>query len=206
MRKHPTGRSGITTGVSVALMLIILILAGSASYLAFSQGTAGPSTTSSTTDSVTTFYPSNTTSSSLTSTTSSLSTSSSSSSSSTSSSSSLSSTSTTSLTDSTSSVLLNSSQVQVIIPEGIENIANKISFEPINITVVIGVNNTIVFANHDDQEHILESTSWPQGGTPFQFYSLPGQNNALTLTTPGKYTYFCEWHPIWMDGTITVIA
>src|SRR3984957_12973634 len=171
-------------------MLIILILAGSASYLAFSQGTAGPSTTSSTTDSVTTFYPSNTTSSSLTSTTSSLSTSSSSSSS-TSASSSPSSTSTTSLTSSTSSVLLNSSQVQVIIPEGIENVANKISFEPINITIVIGVNNTIVFANHDDQEHILESTSWPQGGTPFQFYSLPGQNNALTLTTPGKYTYFC---------------
>lgn len=202
MRLHPTDRLGITTGVSVALMLIILVLAGSASYLAFSQGTTGPSTTS-TTDSVTTYYPSNTTSSSLT--TNPISTSSSSSSSSTSSTSS-SSGSTTSVTDSTSSVLLNSSEVQVIIPAGIEVLANKVSFEPINITIVIGVNNTIVFTNHDDQEHILESTSWPQGGQPFQFYSLPGQSNSLTLTTPGKYTYFCEWHPIWMDGTITVIA
>jgi plastocyanin len=193
----------MTTGVSVALMLIILVLAGSASYLAFSQGTAGPSTTS-TTDSVTTYYPTNSTSSSLT--TSPTSTSSSSSSSSTSSSPPSSSGSTTSVTDSTPSVPVNSSQVQVIIPAGIEVLANKVSFEPINITIVIGVNNTIVFSNHDDQEHILESTSWPQGGQPFQFYSLPGQNNILTLTTPGKYTYFCEWHPIWMDGTITVIA
>jgi len=195
----------MTTGVSVALMLIILVLAGSASYLAFSQGTTGPSTTSttSTTDSVTTFYPSNTTSSSLT--TNPISTSSSSSSSSTSSPSS-SSGSTTAVTHSTSSVLLNSSEVQVIIPAGIEVLTNKVSFEPINITIVIGVNNTIVFTNHDGQEHILESTSWPQSGQPFQFYSLPGQSNSLTLTTPGKYTYFCEWHPIWMDGTITVIA
>jgi plastocyanin len=94
----------------------------------------------------------------------------------------------------------------VIIPPGIENVTNKVSFEPINITIVIGVNNTIVFVNHDDQEHILESTAWPQDGQPFQFYSLPESINALTFTTPGKYTYFCEWHPIWMDGTINVIA
>ncbi|MGA2665733.1 MAG: plastocyanin/azurin family copper-binding protein [Nitrososphaerales archaeon] len=104
----------------------------------------------------------------------------------------------------------------MIIPPGIENIANKVSFEPINITVVIGVNNTIFFTNHDDQEHILETTSWPTQGQPFQLYSLPGTGNAcvptgpdqncVTLTAPGTYTYFCEWHPIWMDGTINVVA
>ncbi|MDA4114210.1 MAG: cupredoxin domain-containing protein [Thaumarchaeota archaeon] len=203
MRQRSTDRLGMTTGVSVAIMLLILVLAGTASYLAFSQGTIGPSTTSSTSSSVTTVYISNTTSSSTP--TSSVSTSASSSSSS-SSTSSRSSSSASSATVSTSSVTLNSSEVQVIIPQGIENIANKISFEPINITIVIGVNNTIVFTNHDDQEHILESTSWPQDGQPFQFYSLPGQSNSVTFATPGKYTYFCEWHPIWMDGTITVIA
>jgi plastocyanin len=196
----------MATGVSVAIMLLILVLAGSASYLAFSQGTTGPSTTSTTSSSVTTLYPSNTTSSSTNSTNPVSTASSSSSSSSSSSTSSHSSASTSSATVTTSSVTINSSEVQVIIPQGIENIANKISFQPINITIVIGVNNTIVFTNHDDQEHILESTSWPQDGQPFQFYSLPGQSNSVTLTTAGKYTYFCEWHPIWMDGTITVIA
>jgi plastocyanin len=94
----------------------------------------------------------------------------------------------------------------VIIPPGIENLANKVSFEPINVTIVIGVNNTIVFINHDDQEHILESTAWPTDGQPFQFYSLPGSSNSVTFTTPGEYTYFCEWHPIWMDGSINVVA
>ena len=104
----------------------------------------------------------------------------------------------------------------MIIPPGIENLANKVSFQPINITIVIGVNNTVFFTNHDDQEHILESTAWPTNGQPFQLYSLPGTGNAcvltgilancVTFTTPGKYTYFCEWHPIWMDGTINVVA
>jgi plastocyanin len=96
--------------------------------------------------------------------------------------------------------------VLVIIPPGIENIANKVSFEPINITIKIGVNNTVVFFNNDDQEHILESTSWPTNGQPFQLYSFPGKTVTVTLTTPGKYTYFCEWHPIWMDGVINVVA
>lgn len=94
----------------------------------------------------------------------------------------------------------------VVIPPGIQDLANKVSFEPINITVVIGVNNTIVWLNNDNEEHILESTSWPTNGQPFQFYSLPGKTNAVTFTTPGIYTYFCEWHPIWMDGTINVKA
>jgi len=189
-------------------MLIILILAGSASYLAFSQGTTGfLSVSSSTTTTVTTYYPSNSTTGSSSSGSITTLPSSSSSIASSSSSTSSASSSTQSVRDSTSSsVALNSSEVLVIIPPGIENVTNKVSFEPINITIVIGVNNTIVFVNHDDQEHILESTAWPQNGQPFQFYSLPESSNALTFTTPGKYTYFCEWHPIWMDGTINVIA
>jgi plastocyanin len=104
----------------------------------------------------------------------------------------------------------------VIIPPGIENIANHVKFDPFNITIVVGVNNTVFFANHDDQEHILEPATWPLNGQTFQFYILPGTGNTcvstgpfancITFTTPGKYTYFCEWHPIWMDGVINVVA
>ncbi len=177
-------------------MVAILALAGSAAYLSFTQGLGGTST-SSTAPAVTTYHPTGTASSSTSSTSSSTVVPSSSSSSST---------VTGSLTSQSTSSSVNKSQVIVVIPPGIEDLANKVSFEPINITVVIGVNNTIVFNNHDDLEHIIESTSWPSNGQPFQFYSLPGSSMAVTLTTPGTYTYFCEWHPIWMDGSIVVLA
>ena len=178
-------------------MVVILALAASASYLAFSQGSGGtlPVTTLPTTSSS---QPA-TSSTSSTSSVSTFSTVSGTGSSKTTS-------STVTTTFDQTSAASNASEVTVIIPPGIENVANKVSFEPISITIVIGVNNTIVFVNHDDQEHILESTAWPTDGQPFQFYSLPGSSNSVTFTTPGEYTYFCEWHPIWMDGSINVVA
>lgn len=185
-------------------MVVIVCLAAAAVYLSFMPTPSGGSPSTSSVQQT------------------GVSTSSASSSSVTSLSTSILSTSTTSLFDSTSttssvsrstlttsgsaSVSLNSTEVLVIIPPGIQDLANHVSFEPVNITVVIGVNNTIVWLNNDNEEHILESTSWPSNGQPFQFYSLPGKTNAVTFTTAGTYTYFCEWHPIWMDGTITVKA
>jgi len=154
---------------------VILLIAAGAVFLSFSQGTGSPPTTSS--SAVTSGQSTGSPTSSRTSTTASQ----------------------------ASSSYVNKSQVIVVVPPGIEDLANKVSFEPINITVVIGVNNTVVFVNHDDLEHIIESNAWPSNGQPFQFYSFPGQSNTITLTTPGKYTYFCEWHPIWMDGTIIVL-
>jgi plastocyanin len=204
LRFRSQGRQGIASRASVVLMLAILLVGGGASYLAFSQGTSGPFTTSTTPD-VTTYHPTGSTSTA----TSSFSIPSSQTSS-------LTTSSTTSAQSDQTTSQHNASQVEIIIPPGIENVANKVSFEPINVTLKIGVNNTIFFMNNDDQEHILESTSWPSNGQPFQVYSLPGDYNScvktgntpncLTLTTPGKYTYFCEWHPIWMDGTINVVA
>ncbi len=187
--------------IAVALLVVIVALAGSAVYLAFSQSGGGVNT-----GTVISSNTSTSSSSTSSSTTSSISSSASASTSSSSPSSSRTSTASSASASKSSSVSLNSTEVLVIIPPGIQDLANKVSFEPINITVVIGVNNTIVWLNNDNEEHILESTSWPQSAQPFQFYSLPGETNAVTFTTPGKYTYFCEWHPIWMDGTINVIA
>jgi len=205
MGQRSAGRTAISSRVAVVITVVILALAGTASYLAFSDGTGGQLTTSS----VTSASQSHTASSTGSSTASSLTSTSSTSCigcsyTTTTSASATSPTSSRSTTS--SSTFSNASEVIVIIPPGIENLANKVSFEPINITIVIGVNNTIVFINHDDQEHILESTAWPTDGQPFQFYSLPGSSNSVTFTTPGKYTYFCEWHPIWMDGSINVVA
>lgn len=100
----------------------------------------------------------------------------------------------------------------IIIPPGIQNADAKqenITFDPFNLKVVVGVNNTIYFYNADMQDnlgHVIESVSWPSGGQTFAFPILPGQVYNFTLTTPGTYDYNCEWHPVWMTGTITVVA
>jgi plastocyanin len=187
------------------MVVVILAVAGTASYLAFSHGAGGLLSASSVTSASESNTASGTESSTVSSLTGTSSTTCIACSYGTTTSTSVPS-STSSRSTTTSSTYSNASEVMVIIPPGIENLANKVSFEPINITIVIGVNNTIVFVNHDDQEHILESTAWPTDGQPFQFYSLPGSSNSVTFTTPGKYTYFCEWHPIWMDGSINVVA
>ena len=54
--------------------------------------------------------------------------------------------------------------------------------------------------------HIIESTSWPTGGQVFDFDILPNGVANITLTTPGTSLYNCEWHPVWMQGTIKVLA
>jgi len=101
---------------------------------------------------------------------------------------------------------------EIIIPPGIQDAnakAKNITFNPYNLKVVIGVNSTIYFYDADIQDrlgHVLETTSWPNSATPFAFDILPGRVVNVTLTTPGTYTYNCEWHPVWMTGTITVVA
>ena len=101
---------------------------------------------------------------------------------------------------------------EIVIPEGIQDANAKsqnITFDPFDIKVMVGVNNTIYFYDGDLQYnpgHVIESTNWPTGGQTFAFEILPGQVQNFTLTTPGVYTYNCEWHPVWMSGTITVVA
>ena len=73
-------------------------------------------------------------------------------------------------------------------------------FSPDTITVVIGKNNTVFWTNDDAAPHtatsdtagIFDSGTLNSGDT-FQF----------TFTTPGTYTYHCNFHP-WMQGTIIV--
>jgi len=101
---------------------------------------------------------------------------------------------------------------EIIIPPGINvgNASNKITFTPVDLTVVIGVNNTVFFVNADLQDylgHVIQSVSWPTGAQPFGAWTiLPGRTANATLTTPGVYHYQCTWHPVWMEGTITVLA
>jgi nitrite reductase (NO-forming) len=72
-------------------------------------------------------------------------------------------------------------------------------YSPSTITVVIGVNSTVVWTNADTMEHTVTATdkSFDSG------LIEPGQSFTWTFTSPGTYTYFCAIHP-WMKGTVIV--
>ncbi len=73
-------------------------------------------------------------------------------------------------------------------------------YSPVTITVVIGVNNTVVWRNDDSVFHTVTATDRSfNSGT---IYS--GQTWSHTFTQTGTYGYyFCQYHP-WMKGTVIV--
>ena len=73
-------------------------------------------------------------------------------------------------------------------------------YDPDNITVVIGVNNTVIWTNNDNEPHTVTASdgSFDSGNIN------PGATFTYTFTTPGTYTYICTYHP-WMHGYVTVI-
>ena len=100
---------------------------------------------------------------------------------------------------------------EIVIPPGIQDVNASqlnITFQPNDLVVQVGVNNTIYFVNTDLKFNFgfdIESIAWPTGGQTFAFTILPGRICNVTLTTPGVYRYDCEMHPIWTIGTITVV-
>lgn len=78
-----------------------------------------------------------------------------------------------------------------------------ITYSPQNITVVIGVNNTVQWTNMDTAPHTV--TSRPGDPTSFNSGAI-GTNGTFvyTFTQPGVYPYYCTFHPGWMHGTVIV--
>ncbi len=75
----------------------------------------------------------------------------------------------------------------------------------VNITVTIGVNNTIEWVNDDNIAHTVTFFQVPQGDSTYPNSGLVFQAKTfvVTLTVPGEYKYFCAWHN-WLAGVITV--
>lgn len=73
-------------------------------------------------------------------------------------------------------------------------------YDPDNITVVIGINNTVIWTNNDNEAHTVTASdgSFDSGNMN------PGATFDYTFTTPGTYPYICTYHP-WMHGYVTVI-
>jgi plastocyanin len=77
-------------------------------------------------------------------------------------------------------------------------------FNPSTITVVIGVNNTVVWKNQDSVAHTVFSETTPAGASPFSSGQIaPGSGYTYTFTVPGTYEYYCAIHP-WMGGIVIV--
>jgi plastocyanin len=96
----------------------------------------------------------------------------------------------------------------ISMPSGVGN-NNQLTFSPATATVVVGVNNTIIWTNQDNAVHNVDFSSVPAGSTVTAGTTSPnlkiGQTFTITLTTPGTYTYVCDYHT-WMKGTIVVVA
>jgi len=94
----------------------------------------------------------------------------------------------------------------IVMPSGVGS-NTALNFSPDNVTVVIGVNNTVVWTNEDAISHTVVSKQVPSGAASFSSSIIPkGGTFNVTLTVPGVYAYFCSIHPTWMQGTIVVKA
>jgi plastocyanin len=92
-------------------------------------------------------------------------------------------------------VVAQSNSVQV-------SILSTTTYSPAVITVVIGVNNTVVWKNNDNVIHTVTGANI----TGFNSGDIaPGASFSYTFNTPGVYPYHCLIHPT-MSGAVIVKA
>jgi plastocyanin len=73
------------------------------------------------------------------------------------------------------------------------------AYHPATVTVAVGTR--ITFVNHDQTAHTATSSASPRA---FDSGTLgPGQSKTITLSKPGTYSYYCQFHPF-MHGTVIV--
>jgi plastocyanin len=84
------------------------------------------------------------------------------------------------------------------------NVANvsikNFAYNPGNVTVVLGVNNTVVWTNNDSVNHTVISRD-----NSFSSSLTPGNTFTHTFTAAGVYNYFCMIHNF-MKGSVIVLA
>jgi plastocyanin len=78
---------------------------------------------------------------------------------------------------------------------------NTPGYLPDNITVVIGVNNTVNWINSDDMPHTVTALDGSFDSGDMQ----SGQSYFHTFDKPGVFSYVCIYHH-WMQGTVAVLA
>jgi plastocyanin len=96
--------------------------------------------------------------------------------------------------------------VTVTIPSGASIPDGNVTFMPKDVTVVLGVNNTVVWINENiNPERLIgEDENMPGGFGKIKGLIEPnGGTFAFTFTEEGTYNYQSHIHP-WLRGTVTV--
>lgn len=105
--------------------------------------------------------------------------------------------------------------VVVVIPRGTAHALYADNFQPSKITVVIGVNNTVRWANLDDHVHMVTVDGVISGDMEMDMTAMApvwfhGDLNRMgatfthTFEMEGNYSYHCPPHP-WMEGYVEVV-
>jgi plastocyanin len=88
----------------------------------------------------------------------------------------------------------------VCMPVGVGS-NTALSFSPVKIVVIIGVNNTVTFTNKDSATHTVTATDKSFNSGDIK----AGQSWTYTFSTAGTFDYYCIYHS-WMKGTVVVMA
>lgn len=75
-------------------------------------------------------------------------------------------------------------------------------FRPSEITVVIGVNNTVIWTNKDITGSALHDVTSDEDSFKSSLLA-PNESWSYTFTEPGEYKYHCQPHE-WMVGKVIV--
>lgn len=92
----------------------------------------------------------------------------------------------------------------IIIPAGASDPNGNVTFTPRETTVVLGLNNTVVWLNQNSNpETIVGGGNSPTGFGKVRNLIQPGESWAYTFTEEGTYDYFSDIHP-WLQGIVVV--
>ena len=91
--------------------------------------------------------------------------------------------------------------VTVVMPNGVGG-NTKLNFYPPVITVIIGKNNTVTWANQDSFTHTVTATDGSFNSGDIK----AGASWTHTFSAAGNYTYYCIYHSAWMKGEVIVLA
>jgi len=109
---------------------------------------------------------------------------------------------------STASSATSSVPSTIVIPAGVGDHQDSLNFQPASMTVTSGT--TVTWVNDDTTSiHNVYFLTMPSGATiptnpSPDTKSWTDNMYSVTLTVPGTYTYECQYHNGWMQGTITV--